>query len=101
MPIAPITGKLRKRLWLDLSCAFGLGISSAYAYWSVFCFSTLVGLWLLILRRQVWVSSEGWSVPSLAIPKRPLSFEPSSNFLPVVQRQEEYYLKLERQKQEA
>lgn len=33
MPIAPITGKLRKRLWLDLSCAFGLGISSAYAYW--------------------------------------------------------------------
>jgi cytochrome c oxidase subunit 7 len=35
MPIAPITGKLRKRLWLDLSCAFGFGISSAYAYWSV------------------------------------------------------------------
>jgi cytochrome c oxidase subunit 7 len=40
MPIAPITGKLRKRLWLDLSCAFGFGISSAYAYWSVlFSFS--------------------------------------------------------------
>jgi cytochrome c oxidase subunit 7 len=35
MPFAPITGKLRKRLWLDLSCALGLGISSAYAYWSV------------------------------------------------------------------
>ncbi|KAI9458102.1 hypothetical protein F5148DRAFT_1221109 [Russula earlei] len=33
MPIAPITGKLRKRLWLDLSCALGLGISTAYAYW--------------------------------------------------------------------
>lgn len=36
MPIAPITGKLRKRLWLDLSVAFGLGISSAYAYWCVY-----------------------------------------------------------------
>jgi cytochrome c oxidase subunit 7 len=35
MPIAPITGKLRKRLWLDLSSAFALGISSAYGYWSV------------------------------------------------------------------
>lgn len=35
MPLAPITGRLRKRLLLDLSCAFGLGISSAYAYWSV------------------------------------------------------------------
>jgi hypothetical protein len=36
MPIVPITGKLRKRLWLDLSCGLGLGIASAYAYWSVF-----------------------------------------------------------------
>ncbi|KIK48293.1 hypothetical protein CY34DRAFT_798401 [Suillus luteus UH-Slu-Lm8-n1] len=33
MPIAPITGRLRKRLWLDLSVALGLGVSSAYAYW--------------------------------------------------------------------
>ncbi|KAI0289452.1 hypothetical protein BC826DRAFT_1107022 [Russula brevipes] len=58
MPIAPITGKLRKRLWLDLSCAFGLGISGAYAYW--------YGI-----------------------------------HLKTVQRQEEFYLKLERQKQES
>jgi hypothetical protein len=36
MPIVPITGKLRKRLWLDLSCGLGFGIASAYAYWSVF-----------------------------------------------------------------
>ncbi|KAH9967239.1 COX7A, subunit VIIa of cytochrome c oxidase [Russula dissimulans] len=57
MPFAPITGKLRKRFWLDMSCALGLGISGAYAYWSVF-FKSL-------------------------------------------QRQEEFYLKLERQKQEA
>ncbi|KAH9066702.1 COX7A, subunit VIIa of cytochrome c oxidase [Lactarius psammicola] len=58
MPIAPITGKLRKRLWLDLSCALGLGISSAYAYW--------YGI-----------------------------------HLKSVQRQEEFYLKLERQRQVA
>lgn len=31
--IAPITGKLRKRLWLDLSVGIGLGVSSAYAFW--------------------------------------------------------------------
>ncbi|KAF9454315.1 cytochrome-c oxidase, subunit VIIa [Macrolepiota fuliginosa MF-IS2] len=33
MPIAPITGKLRKRFFIDLSCAFGLGIAAGYAYW--------------------------------------------------------------------
>jgi len=44
MPIAPITGKLRKRLWLDLSCAMGLGISSAYAYWSVVFPSSIVNI---------------------------------------------------------
>ncbi|EPQ56319.1 cytochrome-c oxidase, subunit VIIa [Gloeophyllum trabeum ATCC 11539] len=55
MPIAPITGKLRKRLWLDLSVALGLGVSSAYAYW--------YGI-----------------------------------HLKMVQRQEEFYLKLERQR---
>jgi hypothetical protein len=39
MPIAPITGKLRKRLWLDLSCGLGFGISAAYAYWFVIFYS--------------------------------------------------------------
>ncbi|KXN87424.1 hypothetical protein AN958_08855 [Leucoagaricus sp. SymC.cos] len=33
MPIAPIVGKLRKRFFIDLSCAFGLGIGAGYAYW--------------------------------------------------------------------
>lgn len=33
MAIAPITGKLRKQFWLDIGCAFGLGISAGYAYW--------------------------------------------------------------------
>ena len=36
MAIAPITGKLRKRLWLDVTMALGLGTSAAYAWWYVF-----------------------------------------------------------------
>jgi len=31
--IAPITGKLRKRFWLDVGVALGLGIAGGYAYW--------------------------------------------------------------------
>ncbi|KAI0075304.1 hypothetical protein K474DRAFT_1664351 [Panus rudis PR-1116 ss-1] len=33
MPIAPITGKLRKRFWLDLTTALGLGVTAGYAFW--------------------------------------------------------------------
>jgi len=33
MAIAPITGKLRKRLVLDLSVAMGLGVAGGYAWW--------------------------------------------------------------------
>ncbi|KAG9010656.1 hypothetical protein FRB94_010133 [Tulasnella sp. JGI-2019a] len=33
MAIAPITGKLRKRLILDLSVALGLGTAGGYAFW--------------------------------------------------------------------
>ena len=35
MPVAPITGRLRRRIWTDLGTALGLGTSSAYAYWYV------------------------------------------------------------------
>ena len=35
MAIQPITGRLRKRLWLDLSVALGLGVAAGYTYWSV------------------------------------------------------------------
>ncbi|KIK08827.1 hypothetical protein K443DRAFT_83836 [Laccaria amethystina LaAM-08-1] len=31
--IAPITGKLRKRFWLDVGCSIGLGVAAGYAYW--------------------------------------------------------------------
>jgi len=33
MAIAPIAGKLRKRLWVDLTVALGLGIAGGYGYW--------------------------------------------------------------------
>ncbi|KIM26205.1 hypothetical protein M408DRAFT_73110 [Serendipita vermifera MAFF 305830] len=33
MPVAAITGKLRRKIWTDLGTSLGLGISSAYAYW--------------------------------------------------------------------
>ncbi|KDQ61726.1 hypothetical protein JAAARDRAFT_31194 [Jaapia argillacea MUCL 33604] len=33
MPVPPITGKLRKRLWLDVTVALGLGVSCGYAFW--------------------------------------------------------------------
>ena len=35
MAIAPITGKLRKRFWVDLTTALGLGVGAGYAYWCV------------------------------------------------------------------
>ena len=44
MPIAPITGKLRKRLWLDLTTAAGLGTVFAYGYWFVLSLIELNGL---------------------------------------------------------
>jgi len=33
--IAPITGRLRKRLILDISVALGGGTAAGYAYWYV------------------------------------------------------------------
>jgi cytochrome c oxidase subunit 7 len=33
MAIAPITGKLRKRLILDITAALGLGTAAGYGYW--------------------------------------------------------------------
>jgi len=33
MAIAPITGKLRRRLITDLSVAMGLGVAGGYMFW--------------------------------------------------------------------
>lgn len=39
MPIAPITGRLRKGLWRDIFAGLGLGIGFGYAYWCVHLFT--------------------------------------------------------------
>ncbi|KAG2185935.1 hypothetical protein INT43_002373 [Umbelopsis isabellina] len=36
MPIAPIAGKLRKRLILDISVSLGLGLTGGYAWWNLY-----------------------------------------------------------------
>lgn len=41
MPIAPIVGKLRKRLIVDISLGLGLATSAAYAYWYGFHLKTV------------------------------------------------------------
>ncbi|OCH87521.1 hypothetical protein OBBRIDRAFT_837299 [Obba rivulosa] len=69
MAIAPITGKLRKRFWLDITVSLGLGISAGYAFW--------YGVHL----------KKGEHRSSSTRPTSPL------------QKQEEFYLKLEREKQ--
>ncbi|KAJ7224180.1 cytochrome-c oxidase subunit VIIa [Mycena pura] len=35
MAIAPITGMLRKRFWLDVSTGLGLGVAAGAAFWRV------------------------------------------------------------------
>lgn len=44
MAIAPIVGKLRKRFFVDLSCAVGLGLAGGYSYWLVLSFSPFIVL---------------------------------------------------------
>ncbi|OJT11945.1 hypothetical protein TRAPUB_11513 [Trametes pubescens] len=73
--IAPITGKLRKRFWLDLTTALGLGVSAGYAFWSVPP--------AFLLRHSNSHSRDRYGV-----------------HLKHVQRQEELYLRLERARQQ-
>ena len=87
MPIAPITGKLRKGLWRDISIALGLGISAGYAYWYVHSFflSSLAHCW-----NKVWLP------PSSRYDYTHAHDNPNS--ISIVQRREEYYLKLEQER---
>ncbi|KAH0836744.1 hypothetical protein J3R83DRAFT_8479, partial [Lanmaoa asiatica] len=88
MPIAPITGKLRKAFWRDVSLSLGLGIGAGYAFWCVhlfFHFSSLSHL-----RNKVWL-------PSQSRYDHAHSHE-NLNSIYVVQRREEHYLKLEQER---
>ncbi|KAK0489166.1 hypothetical protein IW261DRAFT_1443515 [Armillaria novae-zelandiae] len=61
MAIAPITGMLRKRFIVDLTCSLSLGTAGAYAFWYgyhlkagtlirpfLFCFDIRVIDWCLV-----------------------------------------------------
>lgn len=91
--IAPITGKLRKKIWLDLSVGIGLGVTSAYGFWYVATQSYrcphahvrwlgMAGICAKVRQRMHTVLGQN----SLLIP-----------FSVAVQ--EEFYLKMERQNQ--
>ena len=60
MSIAPITGKLRKRFWLDLTTALGLGVSAGYAFWSVSPVFLLYASCELNSPEQVWRAPQAW-----------------------------------------
>ena len=60
MSIAPITGKLRKRFWLDLTTALGLGVSAGYAFWSVTPVFSPYASCELNSPEQVWRAPQAW-----------------------------------------
>ena len=92
----------------------GSGLTSLAQWALAFQVLTPTGQWFffysfgiidvsLTLQRQVWHPPKVWSVPGslVLLIQSVSSLSDLLTFLPVVQRQEEFYLKLERQKQEA
>jgi len=94
MPIAPIVGKLRKRFFIDMTCALGLGISAGYAYWSV-C--------LLFVVFSSLNPSLGTVSTSRLVSLQCGHYVQLGTHMSVllVERQENFYLKLEREKVQA
>lgn len=90
MPIAPITGRLRKGLWRDISVALGLGLGAGYAFWYV-CSSIL--FFAVSLLEKVWLPSQSRYDHTRA--------HDSLSSVSVVERREEYYLKIERERAQA
>jgi len=94
MPIAPIVGKLRKRFFLDITCAIGLGISGGYAYWSV-CL-------LFVAFSSLNPSPGTVSISRLVSLQCGLYVQVGTHMnVLLVERQENFYLKLEREKAQA
>ena len=97
MAIAPITGKLRKRFWVDLTTALGLGVGAGYAYWFVFSDTRLSPSQSMLTRH-----ASGMEFISRAVSPNTRSilffdeYADSDPFL--VQKQEEFYYKLEQAK---
>ena len=97
MAIAPITGKLRKRFWVDLTTALGLGVGAGYAYWFVFSDTRLSPSRSILTRRAL-----GMGFTSRAVRQntcRILYFDECADSDPfLVQKQEEFYYRLEQAK---
>lgn len=88
MPIAPITGRLRKGLWRDISVALGLGIGAGYVFWYV---RSLTGFFSPShFRNKVWLPSQRRYDHA--------HVHGNSCSISAVQRREEYYLKIERER---
>ncbi|KAG9313072.1 hypothetical protein JVU11DRAFT_6512 [Chiua virens] len=66
MPIAPITGKLRKGLWRDIFVALGLGMGAGYTYWYVH-FSTAFFLCLTLGTRYGYHLKAGMTTSAYMI----------------------------------
>ena len=97
MAIAPITGKLRKRFWVDLTTALGLGVGAGYAYWFVFSDTRLSPSRGMLTRHTSGMESISRAVsPSTC---NILFFDEYADSDPfLVQKQEEFYYKLEQAK---
>ena len=97
MAIAPITGKLRKRFWVDVTTALGLGVGAGYAYWFVFSDTRFSPSRSVLTRRALGMVFTSRAVsPST---RRNLLFDKCADFGPFsVQRHEEFYYKLEQAK---
>jgi len=97
MAIAPITGKLRKRFWVDLTTALGLGVGAGYAYWFVFSDTRLSPSRSMLTRHAPGM---GFTSRAVSPNIRHILFlnecADSDPFL--VQRHEEFYYKLEQAK---
>ena len=96
MAIAPITGKLRKRFWVDLTTALGLGVGAGYAYWFVFFDTRLSPSPSMLTERAL-----GMAFTSRAVSPNTLFFflgeYADSDPFPV-QKHEEFYYRVEQAK---
>jgi hypothetical protein len=78
-----------ERFWLDLTCGLGLGVGAGYAFWCVLRIFSLKVSSDQVPNAQVWHSLEARCARPFLPPALPLTP------LVAVQRQEEFYLKLE------
>jgi hypothetical protein len=97
MAIAPITGKLRKRFWVDLTTALGLGVGAGYAYWFVLFDTRLSPSKSMLTRLALGMGFTSRAVsPSI---HRNFLFNECADSDPfLVQRQEEFYYRVEQAK---